>query len=124
MNHDAESGDDRRPSSTDEPSTTPQGEGGRERPMLRTMVASFLAWAFIYLVLQGQNGFFAITVDRVDSVLVKLTVLNFPLHLALMLAVFGCAGARSQRFQNLGLALGAVNTLLILSHVVISTVTA
>ena len=101
-----------------------RGELGRERAILARMNVGFLAWIVVYLFLQGQNGFFAITVDRIDALWLELTVLNIPLHLALTIVVLGCTNTPSGRLHRVGLALGAVNAVLIAAHVALSVATA
>ena len=94
------------------------------RAALRWAIRAFLAWFLVYLVLQGQDGYFAITVDRVESLWVKLTFLNVPLQLALSLAAIACASSARPRALRTGLALAALNGLLIAGHVALSVATA
>ena len=91
---------------------------------LRGFAIAFLVWAFVYLVLQGPDGFFARTVDHVDALWLKATFLNVPLQLVLALVVLGCAASRSDRQHGLGLALAVLNAVLIAGHVVLSFATA
>ncbi len=93
------------------------------REALRRMSTFFLAWAFVYLVLQGQDGFFARTVDEIDVLWVQLLFLNLPLQLVLALAVGGAALSNRERVQSVGLWVAGLNTILIAGHVVLSIAT-
>jgi hypothetical protein len=84
----------------------------------------FLGWAVLYLFLQGQDGFFARTVEQVDGAWLRWTVLNVPLHLALTVVVLGCAAARRRWIQRAGVAVASANAGLILAHIVLSFATA
>ena len=64
-----------------------------QKEVLQWMVRAFLAWLFVYMVLQDQDGFFARTVDRVDLTWVKLLFLNVPLQILLTLVITVCAGS-------------------------------
>ncbi len=92
--------------------------------LLRGAAIAFLVWAFVVLVLAEPDGFLGRTADRVDSLWLKATFLDLPLHLVLMLAVVGCAASRRPRLEVVGLALAALNVVLIVGHVVLSSVTA
>ena len=62
---------------------TAGGARPREEMVLLGFLRGFLIWFVVYMVLQGQDGFFAVTVDRVQSVWVKLIFLNIPVQLIL-----------------------------------------
>ena len=69
---------------------TAGGARPREEMVLLGFLRGFLIWFVVYMVLQGQDGFFAVTVDRVQSVWVKLIFLNIPVQLILtIIASFG-----------------------------------
>ena len=91
---------------------------------LHLMVRGFLVWTFVYMTLQGPEGFFARTADLVDVNWVKLSFLNVPVHLVLTFVVAVCAGSARPGVLRLGLWLGGVNVVLIAGHVVLSIVTA
>ena len=89
------------------------------------MVVVCLAWAAFYLVLQGQDGVLARTVDRVDALLLRATFLNVPLQLALtVVACFGLGRRAPPTATRIGLVLGGLNLLLIAGHVLVTVLTA
>ena len=91
---------------------------------LQRLTLACLGWMFVYLVLQGQDGFFATTVERVDVLWVQATFLDVPLQIALTLVMALCAGSSRRWTTVLGVATGAVNMALIAGHVVLSFATA
>ena len=91
---------------------------------LRWMNRAFLAWLVVYLVFQGQDGFFARTVDRIDANWIKLLFLNIPLQIFLTLVTSGCAYSERPPALKMGLWVGALNVVLILVHIVLSVGTA
>jgi hypothetical protein len=93
------------------------------RPFATLLVIS-LIWAFVYLVLQDENGYFARTVEQVESPWLQLTALNVPLHLALTVVMALCSASRHRLALKAGLVLGVVNVTLIAAHVVLSIATA
>lgn len=94
------------------------------RRALRLLVRGFLVWVFVYLTLQGQDGYFARTADHVDSLWLKLSFLNVPVHLVLTFATVVCAESERPGVWRLGLWIGGVNAVLILGHVALSIATA
>ncbi len=72
-------------SPTEEPAT-PSRRSSSQKEALQWMIRAFLAWLFVYMTLQGQDGFFARTVDRIEALWVKLIFLNIPLQILLTLA--------------------------------------
>ena len=94
------------------------------RSTLKRLLVALAIWLVGYLILQGQDGFFAITVDRVDSLWLKLTVLNIPLQLVLMLGAGLCGQGLSVRAVRVGSALATLALLLAGAHVALSFATA
>ncbi len=92
--------------------------------ILHWVVRTFLGWLFVYSVLQGQDGFFARTVDRIDAVWVELLFLNIPLQILLTLVIMVCAGSERPAVLRAGLWVGALNGILVLGHIVLSVATA
>jgi hypothetical protein len=93
-------------------------------PVLRWLVRGSLAWLFLYLVLQGPDGFFARTVDRIDASWVGFSFLNIPLQLLLTVGTVGCAASERPLVRKVGVGIGALNATLILGHVLLSVATA
>jgi hypothetical protein len=93
------------------------------RPFAPLLVIS-LVWAFVYLVVQDENGYFARTVEQVESPWLQMTALNVPLHLTLTVVMFLCSASRDRLALKAGLVLGVVNVALIAAHVVLSIATA
>ncbi|MAB79999.1 MAG: hypothetical protein CMJ89_11660 [Planctomycetes bacterium] len=83
-----------------------------------------LAWFAVYLWKQGQDGFFARTVDRVDADWVKFVFLNIPLQIVLTFAAASCARSKRAGVVRIGLGAGALNVVLILGHIAFSVSTA
>ena len=88
------------------------------------MIRAFLAWILVYMVLQGQDGFFARTVDRIDALWIKLLFLNVPLQILLTLVTTISAGSERPVILKVGLWTGALNGVLILVHIILSVATA
>jgi hypothetical protein len=93
------------------------------RPFQALLVIS-LIWAFVYLVVQDQDGYFARTVEQVESPWLQLTALNLPLHLALTVVMVLCSASRQRLALKAGLVLGLINVTLIAAHVALSIATA
>ncbi len=85
---------------------------------------AFLVWLLVYLMKQGQDGFFARTVDRIDAPWVQLIFLNLPLQILLTLATSSCASSDRPAVLKTGLWIGGLNAILILVHIVLSVLTA
>ena len=100
------------------------GERGVARAALAWMVLGFLVWAAVFLVLQGQDGFFAAPADRFEETWWSLLVLNVPLQLALTVVSIGCLAARSPLVLRAGLVVASVNACLVVGHVVLAVRTA
>lgn len=100
-----------------------RGSFSRERAV-QWMLSLFAGWFCVYLLLQGQNGFFARTVERVHAEWLALLFLNVPLQIALAFVTW--IGGSLGRTSGLRLALGAgaLNTALITIHVISSFATA
>ena len=97
----------------------------RDELFLLGFLRAFLVWFVVYMVLQGQDGFFAITVDRVQSVWLKLIFLNIPIQLILtIIASFGLTKGHSPATVRFGLAIAIVNSVSILGHIGLSIFTA
>ena len=92
--------------------------------VLERVAKLYASWLVVYLVSQGTNGFFAITVDRVDSDLIKFTFLNVPIHLILTALLFACLTTKTTARRRIGAVLAWINGVLILGHIIISCVTA
>ncbi len=104
---------------------TAGGARPREEMVLLGFLRGFLIWFVVYMVLQGQDGFFAVTVDRVQSVWVKLIFLNIPVQLILtIIASFGLTQGKSPARTRFGLAVAIVNAILIIVHIGLSVLTA
>ena len=102
------------------------GSRSREEMILLGFVRGFLAWFVVYmLLLQGQDGFFAVTVDRIHSTWVKLLFLNIPVQLILtIIASYGLTKGPSPARTRFGLAIAMVNAGLIIVHIGLSMMTA
>lgn len=101
------------------------GARPREEMILLVFLRCFLIWFVVYMVLQGQDGFFAVTADRVKSVWVKLLFLNIPVQLILtIIASFGLTQGKSPARTRFGLAVAIVNAILIVVHIGLSVSTA
>lgn len=107
-----------------EEAVLPLSRSDSQKSVLNWLVRAFLAWLFVYLVQQGQDGFLARTVDRIDALWVKLTLLNPPLQVLLTLATSACAGSERPTVLRLGLWVAGLNGLLILVHIALSVATA
>lgn len=90
------------------------------------MLQLWAVWLVVYFgggllaMSKGETGFFAATVDAVDPLWIKLSVLNIPLHLICMttaLVLLQAGGARTLRVAR-GFAWAA--TLLVISHAALS----
>ena len=101
------------------------GSRSREEMLLLGFVRGFLVWFVVYMFLQGQNGFFAVTIDRVQSTWVQLLFLNIPVQLILtIIASFGLTKGQSPAMTRFGLAIAIVNAVLIVGHIGLSMMTA
>ena len=101
------------------------GYRSSEEMILLWLVRGSLVWFVVYMLLQGQDGFFAITVDRVQSAWVKLIFLNIPVQLILtIIASYGLTKGQSPAKTRFGLVIAMVNSLLIVAHIVLSIMTA
>ena len=97
----------------------------REEKILLGLLRGFLVWFVVYMFLQGQDGFFAVTSDRVQSTWVKLLFLNIPVQLILtIIASYGLTQGQSPARTRLGLTVAALNCGLIMVHIILSIVTA
>lgn len=105
--------------------SNPAGAQTREEMALLWFMRGFLAWFVVYMSLQGMNGFFASTVDRVQTTWVQLVFLNIPLQLFLaFIASWGLTKNRSPSITRFALAVAVVNALLIVVHIGLSVMTA
>ena len=101
------------------------GSRSREEMILLGIVRGFLVWFVVYMFLQGQDGFFAVTIDRVQSTSVKLLFLNIPVQLILtIIASYGLTKGQSPARTRFGLAVAMVNAVLIIGHIGLSVMTA
>ncbi len=101
------------------------GARSREEMILLGFVRGFLVWFVVYMVLQGQDGFFAVTIDRVQSTWVKLLFLNIPVQLILtIIASYGLTKGLSPARTRFGLAIAMINAVLIIVHIGLSMMTA
>jgi succinate dehydrogenase hydrophobic anchor subunit len=92
--------------------------------ILLGFVRGFLVWFVVYMFLQGPDGFFAVTVDRVQETWVKLIFLNLPVQLILaLIASFGLTKGESPARTRFGLAVAIVNAVLIIVHIGLSVMT-
>jgi hypothetical protein len=109
---------------TDSSTAAPALPASPRRVAVDWLLRAALTWLGIYLVEQGMNGFFARTVDVIDTLWVKLVFLNIPLQV--LLAVVTLAASRSTRpgALKVGLYAGVANAVLILVHIVLSVATA
>ena len=86
----------------------------------------WLVWFAAYLVLgvranmSGGTSFLAATVDHVDSLWVMLIFLNIPLQIVLALIASIFSRSPNSGSRRIGLGIAAVNTTLILVHLVLS----
>jgi hypothetical protein len=102
----------------------PSPRTASQQKALNWLVRAFLIWLLVYLMKQGQDGFFARTVDRIDALWVKLIFLNLPLQILLALVTSSCASSERPAVLKTGLWLGGLNAILILVHIVLSVLTA
>ena len=101
------------------------GFRSREEMILLGLVRGFLVWFVVYMFLQGPDGFFAITADRVQSTWVKLVFLNIPLQLILtIIASFGLTKGYSPVRTRFALVVAIINAVLIIGHIGLSLMTA
>ncbi|MEO2033481.1 MAG: hypothetical protein ABGZ35_15495 [Planctomycetaceae bacterium] len=101
------------------------GLRSREEMILLGFVRAFLVWFVVYMFLQGQDGYFAVTIDRVHSTWVKLLFLNIPVQLTLtIIASYGLTKGQSPARTRFGLAIAIVNAALIIVHIGLSVMTA
>ena len=102
-----------------------QPDRSMERSILLWLFRAFMVWIFIYIFFQGQNGFFAVTVERVESAWIRFVILNIPLQLALaIVASWGLTDKASVAAVRFGLVIAIINTVLILAHITVSVATA
>lgn len=87
------------------------------------LIRASMVWFIVYLLVQGQDGFFARTVDQVPFWM-ALVFLNIPLQLLLAVGASVCVGSRPVAVQRVGIILAFANATLILTHVVLSIWTA
>ena len=101
------------------------GFRSREEMLLLGFVRGFLVWFVVYMLLQGQDGFFAVTIDRVQSTWLQLLFLNIPVQLILtIIASFGLTKGQSPARTRFALAIAIVNAVLIVGHIGLSMMTA
>tara|TARA_B110000495_G_C22962042_1_gene563986 strand:+ start:1054 stop:1392 length:339 start_codon:yes stop_codon:yes gene_type:complete len=101
------------------------GSRSREEMLLLGFVRGFLVWFVVYMLLQGQDGFFAVTIDRVQSTWLQLLFLNIPVQLILtIIASFGLTKGQSPARTRFALAIAIVNAVLIVGHIGLSMMTA
>ncbi|MDE0936890.1 MAG: hypothetical protein OSA89_13310 [Mariniblastus sp.] len=101
------------------------GSRSREEMILLGFVQGFLVWFLVYIFLQGDDGFFAVTVDRVQSTWVQLIFLNIPVQLILtIIASYGLTKGQSPARTRFGLGVAIVNAVLIIVHIGLSVMTA
>ncbi len=101
-----------------------QPERSMERSVLLWLGRAFMVWIFFYIFFQGQNGFFAVTLDRVESAWIRFVILNIPLHIALALvSSWGLENKASVAAVRFGLIVAIINTILILAHIAVSVAT-
>ena len=97
----------------------------REEMILLGLVRGFLVWFVVYMFLQGQDGFFAVTADSVQATWVKLVFLNIPLQLILtIIASFGLTKGYSPARTRFALVVAIINAALIIGHIGLSLMTA
>jgi hypothetical protein len=109
---------------TTTPAGAPDASRAADRKTLSAMLWALATWAFVYLVLQGRDGFFAVTVDRIESPWLASTFLNIPLQLALAFVVGACATAGTPRALRVGLWVGGIDLALVVGHFILSVLTA
>lgn len=106
------------------------GERLREASPIERLAFLWLLWFAAWFVLgaagpaEGDSALLAGTVDRVDSLPVKLVFLNLPLQMMLALSALLTASSPYPTVRRVGAVLAIAVTLLILIHLVISFVTA
>jgi succinate dehydrogenase hydrophobic anchor subunit len=101
------------------------GSRSREEMLLLGFVRGFLVWFVVYMLLQGQDGFFAVTIDRVQSTWLQLLFLNIPVQLILtIIASYGLTKGQSPARTRFALAIAIVNAVLIVGHIGLSMMTA
>ncbi len=102
-------------------STVPDPEASSpSRVATHWMLRAVLGWFFLYMILQGQDGFFARTIDRVEPSWLQLVFLNIPLQAFLALLSASLYSPDMPRASRLALVLASVNCALVLGHVVLS----
>lgn len=107
-----------------EPST-PQAQRWSERSALLWLIRALMVWVLAYIFVQGQDGFFAVTLERVEPFWVQFVFLNIPLQIALaVIASWGLTDKAGSRAVRFGLVVATIDTLLVLAHIVISAATA
>jgi len=105
--------------------TAPRSKGPpSQKAILHWMNRAFLAWLLLYLWKQGTDGFFARTVDQIESGWIKLVFLNIPLQILLALVTAACASSEKRAALSAGVWVGALNGTLVLVHVILSVATA
>ncbi|MCJ7580404.1 MAG: hypothetical protein MUP98_07700 [Candidatus Aminicenantes bacterium] len=102
----------------------PSGAKPSQTRTLHWMIRTFLVWMFVYMVLQGQDGFFARTADRIEVEWIKLLFLNIPLQILLTFVTSICAGSKRPVILKVGLWIGALNVVLIVVHIILSVASA
>ncbi|MFT5052609.1 MAG: DMSO/TMAO reductase YedYZ heme-binding membrane subunit [Chlamydiales bacterium] len=94
------------------------------------MVQLWIVWLAFYfgggLLAQskGETGFFAATVDHVDSLWLKLSLLNIPLQLACMALTLALLQVGSTRAMRAARAFGIGASVLVVGHALLSFATA
>lgn len=103
-------------------------EGSRLAPPLSWMVPVWGVWFLVYFgggalaLSQGETGFFAATVDRVEALWVKLALLNLPLQLVLVAVALVAARLGTPPAERVSRGAAWLVTGLIAAHVVLSLV--
>ncbi len=87
---------------------------------LDRLLQGFLIWLLVYLVVQGEDGALASTVDFVDTRWLRLTFLNIPLHMALTLLTAVGASSRSSAARGIGWTAALLESVLLVGHVVLT----
>ena len=112
-----------------EETAPPSRRSSSQKEVLLWMFWAFFAWFLVYMgqgymVPQGQDGFFARTVDRIEANWVKFVFLNVPLQILLMFVPAVCACSERPAVLRLGLWVGALTGVLVLVHIILSVATA
>ena len=84
----------------------------------------FYFGAGLFALEKGETGFFASTVDRVESLELQLLFLNLPLQLVLMAVSLTAARFGSRAARRLSNGAGYLATTLVAAHVLLSFATA